>query len=74
MRLDPRPEQKKNWPSNRRRRDMDDIMRLEPQPKRLRAIVEIVGGEVMIFPIADSDDERNAIFDALRIYFGEHSK
>ena len=53
---------------------MDDIRRLEPQPKRLRAIVEIVGGEVMIFPIADSDDERNAIFDALRIYFGEHSK
>ena len=53
---------------------MDDIMCFEPQPKRLRAIVELVGGEVFIFPVADSDAEREEILDALRIYFGEHSK
>jgi hypothetical protein len=49
-------------------------MRVEPQPKRLRAIVEIVGGEVFIFPVGDSDADSKEILDALRIYFGEHSK
>jgi hypothetical protein len=44
----------------------------QQKPKRLKAIVEIVGGEVMIFPIANSDGEREEILDALRIYFGEH--
>jgi hypothetical protein len=42
-----------------------------PTPRRLRAIVEIVGGEVFIFPVADSDVDRETILDALRIYFGE---
>ena len=46
----------------------------QQKPKRLRAIVEIVGGEVFISPVADSDAEREEILDALRIYFGEHSK
>lgn len=43
----------------------------QQQPKQLRAIVEIVGGEVFIFPIADSDSDREVILDALRIYLGE---
>jgi hypothetical protein len=43
----------------------------QQEPKRLRAIVEIVGGEVIIFPVADSDADREEILDALRIYFGE---
>jgi len=43
----------------------------QPEPKRLRAIVEIIGGEVIIFPVADSDGDREEILDALRIYFGE---
>jgi hypothetical protein len=45
-----------------------------PQPQsnpRLRAIVEIVSGEVFIFPVADSDVDRELILDALRIYFGD---
>jgi hypothetical protein len=43
----------------------------QQEPKRLRAIVEVIAGEVMIFPIADSDTERQEILDALRIYFRE---
>jgi hypothetical protein len=42
----------------------------QQEPKRLKAIVEIVGGELFIFPVADSDGEREEILDALRIYFG----
>jgi hypothetical protein len=45
--------------------------REQPNQKPLRAIVEIVGGEVFIFPVADSDVDRETILDALRIYFGE---
>jgi hypothetical protein len=45
--------------------------REQPNRKPLRAIVEIVGGEVFIFPVADSDVDRETILDALRIYFGE---
>jgi hypothetical protein len=44
--------------------------REQPNRKPLRAIVEIVGGEVFIFPVADSDVDRETILDALRIYFG----
>jgi hypothetical protein len=43
----------------------------QQEPKRLKAIVEIIAGEVMIFPIADSDTDRQEILDALRIYFDE---
>jgi hypothetical protein len=43
----------------------------QPEPKRLRTIVEIASGEVIIFPVADSDADREEILDALRIYFGE---
>jgi len=41
------------------------------EPRRLRAVVEIVAGEVTVFPVAESDGERDEILDALRIYFGE---
>jgi hypothetical protein len=29
------------------------------------------GGEPTIYPVADSDTERSAILDALRVYVGE---
>lgn len=45
--------------------------REQPNGKPLQAIVKIVGGEVSIFPVADSDVDRETILDALRIYFGE---
>jgi hypothetical protein len=45
--------------------------REQPNRKPLRAIVEIVSGEVFIFPVADSDVDRETILDALRIFFGE---
>ncbi len=32
----------------------------------LRAMVEIVGGELRIFPVADSDADERRILDALR--------
>ena len=40
------------------------------QPRK-RAIIEIVVGEIFIFPVAGSDVERAEILDALRIYFGD---
>jgi hypothetical protein len=41
------------------------------EPRRLMAVVEIVAGEVTIFPVAESDGEREEILAALQIYFGE---
>jgi hypothetical protein len=35
-------------------------------PRRLRAIVEIVNGELVVYPVADSDVEAATILDALR--------
>jgi hypothetical protein len=32
----------------------------------LRAIVEIIGGELKVYPIADSDADEKIILDALR--------
>ena len=37
----------------------------------LRAIVEIYGGELVIFPLADSDIERETILDALRNFYNK---
>jgi hypothetical protein len=39
--------------------------------KPLRAIVEILNGEIIILPVADSDADAEQIFNALRIYFGQ---
>ncbi len=39
--------------------------------KSLRAIVEISGGEIFVFPVADSDLEQAEILDVLRVYCGE---
>ena len=36
------------------------------KPRRLFAIVEIIGGEIEFFPIADSDEQSRQIMDALR--------
>jgi hypothetical protein len=37
-----------------------------PSAMPLRAIVEIIGGELKIYPIADSDTDEKTILDALR--------
>jgi len=34
--------------------------------RRLRAVVEIDGGELRVYPIADSDADEQRILDALR--------
>jgi hypothetical protein len=39
--------------------------------KPMRAIVEIQDGVVIVFPVAESDIEREKILDALRVSFGE---
>jgi len=44
---------------------VDSVLSSKPPP-RLRAFVEIVDGQVMIFPIADSDEDERRIRDALR--------
>lgn len=38
----------------------------EPSQPRLRAMIEIIDGELRIFPIADSDDDEKRILEALR--------
>ena len=45
--------------------------RTKSQTTRLRAIVEVIGGELLISPIANSDVERAAILDALRFLANE---
>ena len=45
------------------------LSNLEPQLRRsmpLRAIVEIIGGELKVYPIAESDLDEQRIIDALR--------
>jgi hypothetical protein len=39
---------------------------IEPRQPRLRAFVEIVDGELKIFPIADSDADERRILKALK--------
>ena len=45
------------------------LSNLEPQLRRsmpLRALVEIIGGELKVYPIAESDLDEQRIIDALR--------
>jgi hypothetical protein len=44
---------------------------LSTEPPRLRAIVEICGAELAIFPIATSDADEHAILDALRFVIAD---
>jgi len=44
-----------------------DIFERTKSQTRLWAIVEIIDGELIIFPVADSDSERAAILKALRL-------
>lgn len=44
------------------------------QTTRLRAIVEVIDGELLISPIANSDAERAAILDALRFLTTEQQQ
>jgi len=39
---------------------------LEQRPPRARAIVEFIGVELSITPIADSDSDEKTVLDALR--------
>ena len=46
------------------------LSNLEPQLRRsmpLRALVEIIGGELKVYPIAESDLDEQRIIDALRL-------
>ena len=44
-----------------------EISKLQPpQAKPLRAIIEIMGRELKVVPIADSDADEQRILDALR--------
>ena len=45
--------------------------RKKSQTTRLRAVVEVIDGELVISPIANSDVERAAILDALRFIANE---
>jgi hypothetical protein len=38
----------------------------------LRAIVELIGGELKIYPLADSDVEEHQMLDALRFIREDH--
>jgi len=38
----------------------------ERQPRRLRAVIEIIGAELKIFSLADNDRDEKEILDALR--------
>jgi len=45
------------------------LLKPKPQPAPampLRAIVEIIGGELKIYPIAENDADEKIILDALR--------
>lgn len=52
-----------------------DSRRLSESPaKALRAIVELIGGELKIYPLADSDADEKRILDALRCVIEEHAR
>jgi hypothetical protein len=42
-----------------------------PHPQRLRAYIEIIDGELAIFPLANSDTDEKAILDALRFVIAD---
>jgi len=46
----------------------------ESPPSRLRAIVEVIGGELSIYPIADADIDERAVLDALRFVIADGKK
>jgi len=48
--------------------------RPKSQTTRLRAIVEVIDGELLLSPIANSDVERAAILDALRFLTTEQQQ
>lgn len=46
---------------------MESVSNGQPSQQRLRAVVEIIRGELKIYPIADSDADEKRILDALRL-------
>ncbi len=44
----------------------DQYSQPEKKSTRLRALVEIMGGELRVYPISDSDADEKQILDALR--------
>jgi hypothetical protein len=56
---------------------MQIITTLKPKPQpapTMRAIIEIDGGELKVFPIAQSDIEEKMIFDALRFMIEDYDQ
>jgi len=49
---------------------MDSLARhsTESQCSRLRAMIEIVDGELKVYPIADTDEDERRILDGLRFF------
>jgi hypothetical protein len=43
----------------------------QASPPRLRAIVEIIDGELSVIPIADCDSDERAILDAFRFIIAD---
>ena len=44
-----------------------DDSKLSNKPGRMRAMIEIVDGQMRVFPIASSDEDEQRIRDAVRI-------
>lgn len=51
---------------------MDSRQLSQSTAKPLRAIVEIIGGELKIYPVGDSDVDEKTILDALRFIREDH--
>jgi hypothetical protein len=50
---------------------MESIQHASERSKPLRAIIEIVGGELAIYPIANCDSEEKIILDRLRFVIAD---
>jgi hypothetical protein len=47
---------------------MESVSNEQPSQQRLRAVVEIIRGELKIYPIADSDQQAKEILDSLLLW------
>jgi hypothetical protein len=51
---------------------MDSRRSAQTPAKPLRAIVEVIDGELKIYPLGDSDVDEKRILDALRFVIEDH--
>lgn len=50
---------------------IDNPIQRKIQPTTLRAMIEIIAGELKIYPVAESDADEKLILDALRFLRGQ---